>query len=112
MDINHIHHALSNRLFAASPTQDRHGRNRHIYSVAVTIHEKEPQTAWVTIADRPDAGETVDHLFSYSWTGRLFVDSLTDAIFESYLYKITGDEYFAGEQAPHLERERPDQVGK
>ncbi|WP_334137183.1 hypothetical protein [Corynebacterium variabile] len=47
------------------------------------INQEDPQTAWVTITDRTDTGELTDHLFSYSWPGRLFVDSLTDAILES-----------------------------
>ncbi|WIM70443.1 hypothetical protein [Corynebacterium suedekumii] len=90
---NHISHALSSHLHAASPIQDRLGRERHIHSVAVKINQEDPQTAWVTITDRTDTGELSDHLFSYSWPGRLFVDSLTDAILESYLHVITGDEY-------------------
>lgn len=53
---NHISHALSSHLHAASPIQDRLGRDRHIHSVAVKINQEDPQTAWATITDRTDTG--------------------------------------------------------
>lgn len=97
MHTDSIHRALSNRLHAASPIQDR-----HIHSVAVKIDQDDPQTAWVTITDCADTGEPTDHLFSSSWVDVLIVENLTDSVIQAYLYTITGDEHVARELAPHL----------
>lgn len=97
MHADQIQQTLGARLHAASPIQ-----GRHIRSVAVKVTSEDPQTAWVTITDQISNGEPIDHLFSFSWTDDLILDSFTSSVIRVYLYSITGDEHVARELAPHL----------
>lgn len=80
--------------------------------MTVKIDQDDPQTAWVTITDHADAGELVDHLFSFSWTDGLVVNNLTDSVIQAYLHTITGDEHVTRELAPRLGMDYTGKVGE